>query len=107
MPSTTRRRRRPGARPRNPSNLQCPELRAAELGFDSVQALLRYMAKAVVDKRRVTFGEDDWGELSPKAAARLERIAQQAREDHDSGKLRSFSSAQDALDYLNDEKRRD
>lgn len=54
--------------------------RATELGFDSAQALLRYMAKAVADRREVTFGEDDWGEASPAAAARLNKWAEEARQ---------------------------
>lgn len=54
--------------------------RADELGFDSAQALLRYVAKALADRRTVTFGEDDWGEPSPAAAARLNKWADEARE---------------------------
>ncbi len=53
--------------------------RADELGFDSVQALLRYVAKALADRRTVTFGEDDWGQASPEAAARLNKWADEAR----------------------------
>lgn len=54
--------------------------RATELGFDSAQALLRYMAKSVADRRQVTFGEDDWGEPSPAAAARLNKWAEEAKQ---------------------------
>ena len=90
--------------PINKSLRDALELRAEELGFDSIQALLRYMAKAVVDGRKVTFGEDDWGEPTPKAAARLNKLFDKAEKDSNSGKLPSFTSAQDALDYLNNAK---
>lgn len=33
------------------------DTRAVSLGFDSAQALLRYVSKAVVDNREVTFGQ--------------------------------------------------
>jgi len=75
--------------------------RADELGFDSTQALLRYVSKAIVDGRQVSFGEEDsWGEPSPEAAARLERWAKEARRDNKAGKLKGFYSADEALKHL-------
>lgn len=57
---------------------QALKLRATELGFDSSQALLRYVSKAVVDGRQIDFGEDDWGEPTPAAAKRLNHWADEA-----------------------------
>ena len=74
--------------------------RAGKLGFDSVQAYIRFWAKAEVDGRLVHFGEDDWGEPSPKAAARLDKLADEALRASKSGKLAGFDKPNDALNYL-------
>jgi len=66
--------------PMNKSLRDALTIRAAELGFDSSQALLRYMAKAVADHRQVTFGDDNWGEPSIAAAARLNKAAEEAKQ---------------------------
>lgn len=71
--------------------------RATALGFDSSQALLRYISKAVVDQRRVDFGQDNWGEPSPAAAARLNRLAEEAKRDSKTGKLESFTTAEEFM----------
>jgi hypothetical protein len=55
------------------------EARATKLGFDSVQAYIRFWATAEADGRRVNFGEDSWGEPSDEAAARLNKAAEEAR----------------------------
>lgn len=52
--------------------------RAEALGFDSAQALIRVWAKAEVDGRELSFG-DDWGEPSKEAAARLNKAAAEAK----------------------------
>ena len=52
------------------------------LGFDSIQAYIRVWAKAKVDGREVNFG-DDWGQPSPKAAARLNKWAEDAKKGID------------------------
>ncbi len=54
--------------------------RANKLGFDSIQAYIRFWARAEVDGRRVTFGEDDWGEPSDAAAERINRAAEEAKQ---------------------------
>lgn len=72
--------------------------RADELGFDSAQALLRYMAKAVADRREVTFGEDDWGQPSLEAAARLNKAADEARQGKNVS--RAFTSVEDFMKDL-------
>lgn len=55
--------------------------RAKELGFDSAQAYVRVMIKAVVDGRRVDFGVDDWGEPSKAAAKRLKKQLRDVRKN--------------------------
>lgn len=78
--------------------------RADELGFDSTQALLRYVSKAIVDGRQVSFGEEDsWGEPSPEAAARLERWAKEARRDNKAGKLKGYHSVDEFMKDLLDD----
>ncbi len=52
--------------------------KANQLGFDSAQAMLRYISKTLLDGRAVTFGEDPWGEPSPAAAKRLNKSAKEA-----------------------------
>lgn len=56
------------------------EKKAADLGFDSAQAYIRFWAKAEVDGRKVNFAVDDWGEPSPEAAKRLDRLTREALE---------------------------
>jgi hypothetical protein len=75
--------------------------KADDFGFDSIQALLRYVSKAVIDGRPVNFGFDDWGQPTPEAAARLNKAAKEAVRDHRAGKLKSFDNTEDALNYLN------
>lgn len=55
------------------------EKKAADLGFDSAQAYIRFWAKAEVDGRKVDLSVDDWGEPSPEAAARINKAADEAR----------------------------
>jgi hypothetical protein len=48
-------------------------------GFDSLQAYIRFMAKADVDGRKVSLHLDDWGQPSDAAAARLNEAAEDAK----------------------------
>ncbi|MBI4023301.1 hypothetical protein HY375_04010 [Candidatus Berkelbacteria bacterium] len=76
--------------------------RASNLGFDSAQALLRYVSKAIIDERSITFGAgDDWGEPSPRAARRLNRWAKEAIALSRAGKLKSYTSAKEFMKDLN------
>ena len=50
-----------------------------QLGFDSAQAYLRVVIKAVVDGRRIDFNLDDWGEPSEEAAERLNKATEDAK----------------------------
>lgn len=77
------------------------EKHAVNLGFDSAQAYIRFIAKAVADGRQFNLGEDNWGQPSPAAAQRLNRAAEQAKKDQAAGKLKSFNNSKDALEYLN------
>ncbi len=54
------------------------EAKAKKLGFDSAQAYIRVWAKAEAEGRVVSFG-DEWGRPSDEAAARLNKIADEAR----------------------------
>jgi hypothetical protein len=56
------------------------QLRATKLGFDSIQAYIRFWAKAETDGRTVSLGDDDWGEPSDAAAKRLNRWAEEAKQ---------------------------
>lgn len=78
--------------------------RAEALGFDSAQALIRVWAKAEVDGRELSFG-DDWGQPSPEAAARLNKAAEEAKRGI--GVSRPFHTAKRALDYLHNLKGED
>jgi antitoxin component of RelBE/YafQ-DinJ toxin-antitoxin module len=72
--------------------------KAKQLGFDSAQAYLRVMIKAVVDDRRIDLDIDEWGEPSDAAAARLNRAAKGAMKGTDlSG---PFTTADDFMKDL-------
>ena len=60
--------------------LQKLEKRADGLGFDSVQACIGFWAEAEVDGRWPDCLEDDWGQPTPEAAARLNRMAREVKE---------------------------
>jgi len=73
--------------------------RAEDLGFDSIQAFIRFWAKAEVEGRRVDFGED-WGEPTPEATARLNRIAEEAKRDYKAGKLKEHRTVEELMKDL-------
>lgn len=73
------------------------EKRARQLGFDSTQAYIRVWATAEVEGRQIDFDEDDWGEPTPEATKRLNRLASEAEHDHKTGKLKSFTSVEDFM----------
>ncbi len=74
------------------------EQRATKLGFDSVQAYIRFWAKAEVDGRQVNLGEDDWGQPSDKAAARLNKAAEDAKKGIDVSQ--PFYTVEDMMEHL-------
>lgn len=75
------------------------DAKAKSLGFDSAQAYIRVWAKAEVDGRTMDFG-DSWGGPTPEAAARLDRLADEAKAESAAGKLKSFTSTDDMMDFL-------
>lgn len=74
--------------------------RAEDLGFDSIQAYIRYWAKAEVDGRRVDHDVDDWGEPSPEAVARIEASIAEIEAERKAATLKTFSNVEDALGHL-------
>ena len=78
------------------------EKRALSLGFDSAQAYIRVWAKAETGGRHLNFGEDSWGEPSPEALARLDRLAQETKRDSAAGKLKAYTSCAASLQRLNE-----
>lgn len=55
------------------------EKRARELGFDSAQAFIRVWAKTQINRGITSPVDDDWGEPSDKAAARINKAAEEAK----------------------------
>lgn len=74
------------------------ETKAKRLGFDSAQAYIRVWAKAEVEGRDIDYGIGDWGEPSPAAAKRLNKITSEALRGKNLSK--PFLTAQDGLDHL-------
>lgn len=76
--------------------------KAADLGFDSPQALLRYVSKAIVDGRNVTFGRDaegwdDWGPVPEHVLERWEKTRIQHEADRKAGKIKSYSNVDELM----------
>lgn len=73
------------------------------LGFDSIQAYIRVWAKAKADGREIDF-DDDWGEPSAEAAARLNKWAEEAKQGIDvEGPFHSVEDFMKDLRGSNDE----
>jgi len=72
---------------------------AKNMGFDSSQAYIRFIAKAAADGRKIRLSEDDWGEPSPAATKRLNRAAEEAKRGLNASK--PFSTVDEALAHLN------
>lgn len=72
------------------------------LGFDSIQAYIRVWAKAKADGREIDF-DDDWGQPTPAAAARLNKWAEEARRDSKAGKLKSYGTVDEFMRGLEDD----
>jgi hypothetical protein len=71
--------------------------KAKRLGYDSTQAYIRVWAQAEADGRRLDYGEDDWGEPTPEAAARLNKWAEEAVRDSKADKLKSFNTVEELM----------
>jgi hypothetical protein len=71
-------------------------------GFDSLQAYIRFLAKADVDGRRVNLEESV--RLSPEAEARYTREIKKHEELRRQGKVKSYDNVDDIMrDLLTDE----
>ena len=78
------------------------QAKAKRLGFDSAQAYIRVWAKAEIENRTIGFGDgQEWPPPSPKAAARLNRIADEAIRQSNAGKLPSAHSVKELMRQLN------
>jgi len=77
------------------------EAKAKRLGFTSAQAYIRVWAKAEVDDRKLDLGDwEDWGEPSPKAVARFQKMAAEIRAQRKAGTLRSAHSVAELMAQL-------
>lgn len=71
-------------------------------GFDSLQAYIRFLAKADVDGRRVNLEESV--RLTPEAESRYEKEIAAYEELRRQGKVKSFDNVDDFMrDLLSDE----
>ncbi|MBP7760636.1 hypothetical protein KA093_02480 [Candidatus Saccharibacteria bacterium] len=72
--------------------------KAHDLGFDSAQAMFRFIGKAVVDGRAVDFDEPrDWGTVPPLVVARLEADIDEMATQRQQGHAASFETAHDLV----------
>lgn len=75
--------------------------KADDLGFDSAQALLRYVSKAIVDGRKVSFGEqdgwDDWGPVPEHVLKRWEKDMAEHEADRKAGKVKSYTDIDEMM----------
>jgi hypothetical protein len=71
-------------------------------GFDSLQAYIRFLAKADIDGRRVNLEESV--RLSPAAEARYAKEIAELDEERRHGKVKSYDNVDDFMrDLLSDE----
>ncbi len=77
--------------------------KAKRLGFPSAQVYIRVWMTAVAEGRTLDFG-DDWGEPTPEAAARLNRLAEEAIAQSNAGELKSYYTVDEFMADLHDGK---
>lgn len=71
-------------------------------GFDSLQAYIRFLAKADIDGRRINLEESV--RLSPEAEARYTKEIAELEEERRQGKVKSYDNVDDFMrDLLSDE----
>ena len=73
---------------------------AQGLGFDSTQAYIRFLGKAIADGRQLGLGYDDWGEPSPAAVARWDRQIREMEAEEKAGTAKSFDTVEAFLEDL-------
>lgn len=71
--------------------------KAKHLGFDSSQALLRYVSKAITDDRSITFGEVHWGEPPESVLHQWQSEAADLTRQLKTGEAKSFNNADDLM----------
>lgn len=75
--------------------------KAEELGFDSIQAMLRYVSKAIVDGRKVTFGQaEPWGPPPKHVLDEWERESEDIKRQLKTGEAKVFDNVEDFLTDL-------
>lgn len=74
--------------------------RSDALGFDSVQAFLRFLAKAQVDGRIVSFGYEEWPDASPAVASRLHEQAKHDKQLQTEGRGMTHQTADSLMKGL-------
>ena len=77
--------------------------KADDLGFDSIQAMFRYIGKALIDGRKVEFGEEDfepWGPPPEHVVKQWKADIAEMEEDRKAGRLKSFTNVDDFLKDL-------
>lgn len=77
--------------------------KADNLGFDSIQAMFRYIGKALIDGRKVEFGEGDfepWGSPPEHVVKEWEEGSRELEADMKSGKAKIYKTPKEALDAL-------
>jgi hypothetical protein len=74
------------------------EEKAKRLGFDSAQAYIRVWAKAEAENRILSFDDDDWGEPSPTAVKRLNKMAEEAKQGKNISK--PFYTVEEMISHL-------
>lgn len=76
--------------------------RADDLGFDSPQALLRYVSKAIIDGRQVVFGLDnegwdDWGPIPAHVIKRWAKESAEFQTDQKTGNIKSYTDVDEMM----------
>ena len=77
--------------------------RADSLGFDSIQAFIRFLAKAQVDGRTVDFDRHEWPEPPAHVADRLHKELQEQIQLEKEGLSKSYHNVDDLMRDLNAE----
>lgn len=77
--------------------------KADDLGFDSIQAMFRYISKALIDGRRVEFGEEPFEPWGPPPAHKIRQWEADLAEmeaDRKAGRSKSYTNIDDLMAAL-------
>jgi hypothetical protein len=75
--------------------------RSKYLGFDSIQAFLRFLAKAEVDGRSVNFDSQEWPQPPQHVADRLHKELSEQIQLEKEGLSKSYHNVDDLIKDLN------